>query len=88
MINDIFLSKYPSIDLHGEIGDIAKVRVKDFIEENIILGNDTIIVIHGIGEGIVKNSVYEMLKLNKDVISYNTDTFNKGCTIVKLKIPI
>lgn len=86
MVDDIFLSRYPSIDLHGEIGDIAKVRVKDFIEENIILGIDTIIVIHGIGEGIVKNSVYEMLKINKDVISYNTDAFNRGCTIVKLRL--
>ena len=86
MIDDIFLIRYPSIDLHGEIGDIAKVRVKDFIEENIILGNDTIIVIHGIGEGIVKNSVYEMLKVNRDVISYNMDVFNRGCTIVKLRL--
>lgn len=86
MVDDIFLSRYPSIDLHGEIGDIAKVRVKDFIEENIILGIDTIIVIHGIGEGIVKNSVYEMLKINKDVISYNTDALNRGCTIVKLRL--
>lgn len=86
MIDDIFLSRYPSIDLHGEIGDIAKVRVKDFIEENVILGNDTIIVIHGIGESIVKNSVYEMLKVNRDVISYNTDVFNRGCTIVKLRL--
>lgn len=86
MVDDIFLSRYPSIDLHGEIGDIAKVRVKDFIEENIILGIDTIIVIHGIGEGIVKNSVYEMFKMNKDVISYNTVPFNNGCTIVKLKV--
>ena len=86
MTDNIFLSRYPSIDLHGEIGDIAWVRVKDFIEENIILGNDTIIVIHGIGEGIVKNSVYEMLHSNKDVISYGTDPFNNVCTIVKLKI--
>ena len=86
MINDIFLERYPKIDLHGYDRDSARVAVNDFILENIILHNDTIIIIHGIGSGIVKNEVHNVLKHNKNVIDYKTDNFNSGCTIVKLKI--
>lgn len=83
---DIFLERYPRIDLHGYDRDSARMATNDFIEENIILGNDTIVIIHGIGQGIVKNEVHSLLKNHKKVIEYKTDNFNSGCTIVKLNI--
>ena len=86
MEEDIFLSRYPKIDLHGYDRESARVATNDFVLENIILKNDTIIIIHGIGSGIVKESVHDTLKQNKQVIAYQTDNFNPGCTIVKLKI--
>ena len=61
------------------------VRSNFFVLENIILGNDTIVIIHGIGTGIVKNEVHEALRVNKNVLEFKTDNFNDGCTIVKLK---
>ena len=82
----MILSSYPTLDLHGYDRDSARVAVEDFVLENIILKNDTIIIIHGIGMGIVKNEVYETLKHNKNVIEYKMDNFNSGCTIVKLKV--
>lgn len=85
MNEDIFLKSYPKIDLHGYDRDSARVEVNDFILENIMLGNDTIIIIHGKGTGIVKKEVHEALKNNKDVLEYKTDNFNDGMTIVKLK---
>ena len=85
-VYDIFLERYPKIDLHGYDRDSARVVTNDFIEENIILGNDTIIIIHGKGSGIVRNEVHDTLKHNKNIIDYHTDNFNDGCTIVKLKI--
>ena len=87
-VYDIFLERYPRIDLHGYDRDSARVAVNDFVEENIILGNETIVIIHGIGSGIVKNEVHGALKNNKNVVEYKTDTFNSGCTIVKLKISL
>lgn len=84
-MNDIYLNLYPKIDLHGYDRDSARVMVNDFILENIFLGNETIVIIHGIGLGIVKKEVHETLKTNKYVLSYKTDNFNDGCTIVKLK---
>lgn len=86
MISDIFLNRYPSMDLHGFDRDTARMMTNDFVEENIILRNEKIVIIHGIGSGIVKNSVHEALRVNKNVIEYKTDNFNSGCTIVKLKI--
>lgn len=85
-VYDVFLDQYPQIDLHGYDRDSARMATNDFVSENIILGNDTIIIIHGIGSGIVKNMVHETLSHNKNVLEYKTDNFNSGCTIVKLKI--
>ena len=83
---DIFLERYPSVDLHGYDRDSARMITNDFINENIILKNETIVIIHGIGSGIVKKEVHETLRTNKYVLEYKTDNFNSGITIVKLKI--
>ena len=86
MISDIFLSKYPKIDLHGYDRDTARMTVNDFVAENIILKNEMIVIIHGIGSGIVRREVHEALRVNKNVLEYKIDNFNSGCTIVKLKV--
>lgn len=85
-MEDIFLKRYPKIDLHGDDRDTARVRVEDFILENVMLKNEMILIIHGIGQGIVKHEVHEALRVNKLVIDYKTDNFNPGCTVVRLKI--
>lgn len=87
-VYDIFLDRYPKIDLHGFDRDSARVAVNDFVSENVILGNEMIVIIHGIGSGIVKREVHETLKHNKNVIYYKTDNFNSGCTVVKIKISL
>ena len=86
MKTDIFLNRYPSIDLHGFDRDSARVAVNDFVLENVFLKNEMIVIIHGIGTGTIKREVHETLRVNKNVIDYKTDNFNSGCTIVKLNI--
>ena len=86
MVYDIFLDRYPKIDLHGFDRDSARVAVNDFVLENMMMGNDVIVIIHGIGSGIVRREVHETLRVNKNVLEYKTDNFNSGCTVVKLKI--
>ncbi len=85
-VYDIFLDRYPKMDLHGVDRDSARMMTNDFVLENVMMGNETIVIIHGIGTGIVKREVHETLKNNKNVIDYKTDNFNSGCTVVKLKI--
>ena len=86
MKTDIFLSRYPSIDLHGYDRDSARMVTNDFIDENLFLKNEMVVIIHGIGTGIVKKEVHEALRVNKNVLEYKTDNFNSGCTVVRLKI--
>ena len=88
MKTDIFLNRYPCIDLHGYDRDSARMMTNDFVMENLILKNEYIVIIHGIGTGIVKKEVHEALKVNKNVLEYKTDNFNSGCTVVKLKISL
>ena len=81
----IFTESLPKIDLHGLDRDTARVQVNDFIRDNIKLKNEIIVIIHGIGSGILKNTVHETLRKNKSVIEYKTLYNNNGSTIVKIR---
>lgn len=84
--NDIFLNMYPIIDLHGMDRDTAIVTVKDFISDNIKLNNKKIIIIHGKGSGILKESVHIYLNKDNRVLEYKIDNFNSGLTVASLKL--
>ena len=78
------LWKINDIDL--AITDGGSSIVKDFIDENIILKNDKILIIHGKGLGVVRKSVHNVLSKRKEVTKYHTDNLNDGCTIVYLSV--
>lgn len=80
-----FLYNLPTLDLHGMDRIYAKYKTNEFIFENLKLGNKKIIIVHGIGEGILKRSVHEQLKINKNVKDFYLDGMNIGQTIVILK---
>ena len=75
----------PSIDLHGETRDTARILVNEFISDNIKLGNHKVNIIHGIGTGILKKEVHDLLKKDKRIEKYYVDFFNTGSTIVVIK---
>ncbi len=75
----------PQIDLHGEDRINASILVKSFINDNYNLGNEEVAIIHGIGKGILKKEVYNLLKMDKRVLEFGTDYFNMGCTLVKIR---
>ena len=83
-LNDIFLDYLPKIDLHGYDRESARVKVNDFIDEAFFLKYDSVIIIHGIGNGILKETVGNTLSKNKKVKSYNIVGSNVGCTLVKI----
>ena len=82
----IFISQLPSIDLHGLDRDTARVKTLEFINDNIKMKNDIVCIVHGIGNGTLKNEVHTTLKRNKNVIEYKLFFNNTGSTIAKLKI--
>lgn len=85
-IIDPFTDLLPSIDLHGFDRVLARIKTNEFINDNVKLRNKKIVIIHGIGQGIVKDEVFKTLKENKNVESFKLNAMNIGCTIVNLKI--
>ena len=51
-MKDIFLDRYPQIDLHGLDRDSARMVTNDFVLENVMLGNQVVVIVHGKGMGI------------------------------------
>ena len=76
---------YPSIDLHGEYAFSAELITKEFLNDNISLKQKKLYIIHGIGQGIVKNAVHNVLKNDKRIERYYVDFMNPGSTIVEIK---
>lgn len=85
MFEIIDVKKLPTLDLHGEYSDIAKVLINTFINENVKLKNEFIAIIHGKGTGVLKQTTKEVLRHNKNVLDFKLYWFNDGMTIVKLK---
>lgn len=86
MINDYYLERViPTLDLHGLSRDIAHSDLIEFIKENIQLKYKYIRIVHGIGEGILKEEVHSTLEKCKDVIDYRLEINNPGSTIVLLR---
>lgn len=82
---DPFLNILPTIDVHGFNRDMMNYVVDDFIKDNIKLKNKKIIIIHGKGQGILKDEIHRILKKDKRVERYYLNGFNIGETIIELK---
>lgn len=81
----LFRNSMPQLDLHGEDKIGAKIKVNNFINDNYILENEEIAIIHGNGQGILKKEVLNLLKKDNRVLEYAIDIYNPGCTLVRLK---
>ena len=82
---DIFLDQLPKIDLHGFDRESARVLVNDFVDDSIALGYDKVVIVHGIGSGIVRRVVQEVLSKRKDILNFYIVPYNVGCTLVIIK---
>ena len=80
----IFTDSFPKLDLHGFDRNSARVLINDFIDDNIKMGNEIIIIVHGIGSGIIRDMTIKTLNKNKNVIEFKSDYKNRGCVIVKI----
>ena len=85
-VDFMFTSRYPKLDLHGFDRETARVAINDFINDNIKMGNKIVVIVHGIGTGIIRETTFNTLKRNKNVLEYKSDYSNRGCTLALLKI--
>ena len=86
MSSNIYTSKSPHLDLHGETTATLNYIVKDYINDNYIMGNRFIAIIHGFHSTILKEEVHKILKKDKRVLNFYIDFKNIGQTIVELDI--
>ena len=78
-------AKLPSIDLHGESREMARILINEFISDNIKMGNYKVLIVHGIGTGTLKRETQEVLKHDNRIEKFYIDFFNVGCTVVEIK---
>lgn len=81
---DPFMAILPQLDVHGFTEDTVMTVVNEFINDNIKLKKWKIVVVHGKGQGILKNKIHQSLKRDKRVSKYYLYNFNLGCTIIEL----
>ena len=82
---DQFLYNKHTIDIHGfdRYGGVA--MIKNFIDNESKIGTKKLIVVHGKGEGILKQATHEYLKTDRRVLEYKLNIFNDGETTISLK---
>lgn len=81
----IFIDNLPKLDLHGFDRDSARVAINDFIRDNIVMKNEVVSIIHGVGTGVIRTTVKDTLSRNKFIDDYKIFFNNRGVTIVKIK---
>ena len=84
--NVIFIEQYPKLDLHGYDRETARVAVLDFINENKKLRQEIFVIIHGIGSGVLRETVKQVLSHDRQVLEFKTYYYNNGCTIVRISL--
>ena len=82
---DPFLYNLPHLDIHGYDRFGAVAMIKNFIDNNLRIDEKKIVIVHGKGSGILRQSTHDYLKTDKRVLSYKMNNYNDGETIVILK---
>ena len=81
-LDDVFIDSLPTLDLHGETRDSARVLIKEFIYDNYVLRNEKVVIIHGVGTSDLKDETNNVLKQNKYVKDFHLNHYNSGCMVV------
>ncbi len=84
IIRDPFTFNLPHLDIHGETRYTCITLINSFINDNIKLKNNKIIIIHGKGTGVLKKTTHEILKKDKRIKKFYIDGMNDGQTIIEL----
>lgn len=77
-----------SINVRGSILDDALMDVDKYLDDAYIAGLKEVTIIHGRGEGILREGIHQLLKHHKHVSKYRKGAYNEGgdgVTVVELK---
>lgn len=77
-----------SINVRGSNLDDATMDVDKFLDDAFMAGLNQVTVIHGRGEGILRDGLHDMMRYHKHVKSFRKGAYNEGgdgVTIVEIK---
>lgn len=77
-----------SINLIGKNLDDARMEMEKYLDDAYLAGLKSVTIVHGRGEGILKNGLRDALKHNRSVKSFRSAPYNQGgegATVVELK---
>ena len=77
-----------TLDIRGERGNEAMMKTEKFIDDALLLGFDTLKILHGKGDGILKNILWQMFKKHPHIANYESEKEEfggSGVTVVNLK---
>jgi DNA mismatch repair protein MutS2 len=78
----------PSINVRGSLLDDAVMDVDKYLDDAYIAGLKKVTIIHGRGEGVLREGIQQMLKGHKHVSGFRKGAYNEGgdgVTVVELK---
>ncbi|XVG95503.1 endonuclease MutS2 [Eubacteriales bacterium KG125] len=78
----------PKVDVRGMNLEEAWMKVEKHIDDAFIAGLSSTVVVHGRGEGILRDGIRQRLRGNKHVASIEKPKYNEGgegATIVKIR---
>ncbi|MBD3626729.1 endonuclease MutS2 [Cyclobacterium sp.] len=78
----------PNLDIRGKRGEEVLQLVQNFIDEGYMLGMDELKVIHGKGDGILRDLTRNLIRKMSSVTSFSdehADRGGSGVTLVQLK---
>lgn len=70
-----------SLDLHGLRYEEAARLIDEFIDRSVLEGRDSLILIHGKGQGVLKTLVHKRLKNSPQISRFELNSLNQGETI-------
>ena len=76
----------PSIDLHGERVEAALERLTAYLDDALLAGLDSVVVIHGVGTGALRRAVREALREHPRVRAFRggrRDEGGEGATVAE-----
>ncbi len=78
----------PTINVRGSLLDDAVMDVEKYLDDAYIAGLKSVTIIHGRGEGILREGIQQMLKYHKHVGQFRKGGYHEGgdgVTVVELK---
>ena len=77
----------PTIDLHGERVEAALERLAEYLDDVLLAGLDSVVIVHGVGTGALRRAVRDALREHPRVRGYRggrKDEGGEGATVAEL----